>query len=104
MATQDNVARISSALQANWSLASPAKTAILWSATRVDTAAFLLMRSEVEKTLDGLSFEDFLTLTKRQWLLDYHGAVSPEYFNSHKEDFLNIVLTDFLVNLAWREP
>jgi hypothetical protein len=62
--------------------------------------AFLLMHGEVEKTLEGLSFEDFLTLTKQQWLLDYHGAVSPEYFNSHKIDFLNIVLTDFLLNLV----
>jgi hypothetical protein len=41
MSTQDNVAKISGALQANWSLAIPAKTAILWSTTRVDAATFL---------------------------------------------------------------
>jgi len=62
--------------------------------------AFLLMHGEVQHTHDGLSFEDFLSLTKKQWLLDYQGAVSHEYFNSHKIDFLNIVLTDFLVNLV----
>jgi hypothetical protein len=62
--------------------------------------AFVLVNDEVKKTLSSLSFEDFLSLTKQQWLLDYRGAVSSEYFNSHREEFLNIVLTDFLVNLV----
>lgn len=41
MSTQDNVALISATLETNWSLASPAKTDILWSTTRVDSAVFL---------------------------------------------------------------
>ena len=41
MSTPDNASVLSSALQANWPLSSPAVSAILWSTTRVDSALFL---------------------------------------------------------------
>lgn len=41
MSAHDNAYIISQALQANWSLSSPAKTDIFWATTRVDSATFL---------------------------------------------------------------
>lgn len=62
--------------------------------------AMLLVKGEVNAELEKLSFEDCLTLTKTQWDFDLQGAVPKEYFDAHKEDFLNIVLANFLMNLV----
>lgn len=62
--------------------------------------AMLLINDEVKTELEKLSFEDCLTLIKTQWDFDLQGAVPKEYFDAHKEDFLNIVLANFLMNLV----
>jgi hypothetical protein len=41
VSTPDNASVLSSALQANWQLSSPAAKDILWASTRVDAATFL---------------------------------------------------------------
>jgi hypothetical protein len=41
LSVHDNAAVLSSALQANWQLVSPALSDILWESTRVDSATFL---------------------------------------------------------------
>jgi hypothetical protein len=65
--------------------------------------AMLLVRQEVSKFIQTLSFEEFQVLVFIQWQLDMRGAVSEEYFNAHKEDFLNMVLANFLMNLVKTE-
>jgi hypothetical protein len=62
--------------------------------------AVLLVREEVETQLKTLSFDDFQTLVRKQWQFDMRGAVPLEYFNAHKEDFQNMVLANFLMNLV----
>jgi len=62
--------------------------------------ALLLARDEVKAQLERLTMEDFLRLTKAQWDFDMRGAFPKEYFTAHKQEFLNIVLTNFLTNLA----
>lgn len=60
----------------------------------------LLVSDEVLSELSKLTFEDFITLTELQWEMNMSGAVPPEYFDAHKRDFLNIVLANYLTNLA----
>ena len=62
--------------------------------------ALLLARDEVKAQLERLTMEDFLRLTKAQWDFDMKGAFPKEYFTAHKQEFLNIVLANFLTNLA----
>jgi hypothetical protein len=62
--------------------------------------ALLLAEDEVKAELERLSMEDFLTLTKAQWEFNMLGAFPKEYFMAHKQDFLNILLANFLTNLA----
>lgn len=62
--------------------------------------AMLLNKDRVEQELEKLSFEDFLRLTNNQWDFDLRGAVRAEYFEVHKKEFLDIVLANFLMNLA----
>jgi hypothetical protein len=62
--------------------------------------AFLLTEDELKQQREALAYEDFLSLVKAQWEFNMRGAVPEEYFNAHKEDFLNIVLANFLMNLA----
>jgi len=62
--------------------------------------ALLLAGDEVKAELERLSMEDFLRLTKAQWEFDMKGAFPKEYFTAHKQEFLNIVLANFLTNLA----
>lgn len=65
--------------------------------------AMLLVRKEVSAFFEALSFEEFQALVFIQWQFDIRGAVPEEYFNAHKEDFLNIVLANFLMNLVKTE-
>lgn len=60
----------------------------------------LRVGDEVKAELESLSFEDFLVHTLAQWELDLRGAVPKEYFDSHKEEFQNVVLASFLMNLV----
>jgi hypothetical protein len=62
--------------------------------------ALLLAEDEVKAELERLSMEDFLRLTKAQWEFDMRGAFPKEYFMIHKQEFLNILLANFLTNLA----
>ncbi|MGB8780549.1 MAG: hypothetical protein WCD81_07870 [Candidatus Bathyarchaeia archaeon] len=63
-------------------------------------ATMLLVKKEVDFWLKNLRFEEFQELVWDQWQFDMKGAVPEEYFNAHKEDFLNIVLANFLMNLV----
>ena len=62
--------------------------------------AMLLVKKEVDTWLETLSLAEFLPLVWDQWQFDMRGAVPEEYFNAHKEDFLNMVLANFLMNLV----
>lgn len=62
--------------------------------------SFLLVQDAVIKMQEGLSFDAALERISGQWQLDLRGAVSQEYFNAHKEEFLNMVLANFLMNLV----
>jgi len=62
-------------------------------------AAMLLVRKKLNIWLETLSFEEFQALVWDQWQFDTRGAVPREYFDAHKEDFLNMVLANFLMNL-----
>lgn len=62
--------------------------------------AMLLVVDEVRRARDSLSLEGFERLVWEQWQFDMKGAVPEEYFNAHKEDFLNMVLANFLMNLV----
>ena len=62
--------------------------------------AMLIVQDEVKAELRGLSLEVFENLVLSQWQFDMSGAVPMEYFNAHKEDFLNMVLANFLMNLV----
>jgi len=62
--------------------------------------ALLLAGDEVKAELERLSMEDFLRLTEAQWEFNMRGAFPKEYFDAHKQDFLNILLANFLTNLA----
>ncbi|MGA3192473.1 MAG: hypothetical protein ABSD73_08180 [Candidatus Bathyarchaeia archaeon] len=62
--------------------------------------AMLLVRKEVSKFLETLSLEEFLALVFAQWHFDLRGAIPEEHFSAHKEDFLNMVLANFLMNLV----
>jgi len=62
--------------------------------------AMLLVTDEVLRARALLSLEGFEKLVWEQWQFDMRGAVSEEYFNAHKEDFLNMVLANFLMNLV----
>jgi hypothetical protein len=65
--------------------------------------AMLLVRRELDIWLETLSREEFEALVFAQWQFDMRGAVTEEYFNAHKEDFLNIVLANFLMNLIKKD-
>jgi len=62
--------------------------------------ALLLAEDEVKAELERLSMEDFLTLTEAQWEFNMQDAFPKEYFMTHKRDLLNILLANFLTNLA----
>jgi len=62
--------------------------------------AMLLVSDEVRRSRDSLSLEGFERLVWEQWQFDMKGAVPEEYFNAHKEDFLNMVMANFLMNLV----
>lgn len=62
--------------------------------------AFLLTEDELKRQREALAYEDFFGLVKAQWEFNMRGAVPEEYFNAHKEDFLNMVLANFLMNLT----
>lgn len=62
--------------------------------------AMLLVRKELDDWLDALSLEEFQELVWMQWHFDLKGAIPEEYFNAHKEDFLNMVMANFLMNLV----
>lgn len=61
---------------------------------------FLLTEDELKRQKEALTYQDFFGLVKAQWEFNMGGAVPEEYFNAHKEDFLDIVLANFLMNLA----
>jgi hypothetical protein len=65
--------------------------------------AMLLVRKELGHRLETLSFEECRWLVFSQWHFDLRGAVSEEYFNAHREDFLNMVLANFLMNLIKKD-
>jgi hypothetical protein len=62
--------------------------------------AMLLVRKELSTWLEFLDLQAFEQLVLDQWQFDVRGAVSEEYFDAHKEDFLNMVLANFLMNLV----
>lgn len=62
--------------------------------------AIILVKRELAAGLNEFSFDHFLNLVQTQWQFDMRGAVPEEYFNAHKEDFLNMVLANFLMNLV----
>jgi hypothetical protein len=62
--------------------------------------ALILGKEEIRKLEVDLTYEEFLGLMKKQWEMNLRGAVPAEVFHAHKEDFVNQVLTDFLVNLV----
>jgi hypothetical protein len=62
--------------------------------------AFLLVTEETGKQLEALTYDDCLELCRVQWDFDLTGAFPPEYFEAHKPQFLDMVLANFLTNLA----
>lgn len=62
--------------------------------------AFLLATEETGKQLVTLTYGDCLELCRIQWDFNLEGAFPPEYFEAHKGEFLNMVLANFLSNLA----
>jgi hypothetical protein len=60
----------------------------------------LLVSNEVDHELAKLSFKDFLALVELQWETNMKEAVPREYFNEHKKEFLNMVLANYLTNIA----
>jgi hypothetical protein len=62
--------------------------------------AFLLAAEETQKQLVTLTYGDCLEFCRVQWDFNLEGAFPPEYFEAHKGEFLNMVLANFLSNLA----
>jgi len=62
--------------------------------------AFLLATEETQKQLGNLTYGDCLELCRVQWDFNLEGAFPAEYFEAHKGEFLNMVLANFLGNLA----
>jgi hypothetical protein len=62
--------------------------------------AFILAAEEKQKFMENLTYKNCFQLIERQWELDVKGVVPPEHFHAHKDLFCDMVLADFLVNLA----
>jgi hypothetical protein len=62
--------------------------------------AFILVSEEKQKFMESLTYKNCFEQLERQWELDVKGVVPPEHFQAHKDIFSDIVLADFLVNLA----
>jgi hypothetical protein len=61
---------------------------------------FLLVHDAVEEQQRTMRFEQFLKSEREQWELPMEGAFPREYFNAHKRDFQQILLTNHLYNLC----
>jgi hypothetical protein len=61
---------------------------------------FLLIQDELNIHKENMTYEDFFRLVKAQWDFDMTGAFPKEFFNAHKDVFQEIVLTNFLTNIA----
>jgi hypothetical protein len=63
---------------------------------------FLLIHDCVEEQQQGMLFQEFLASAKAQWDFNMHGSFPKEYFQAHKRDFQEIMLTNYLYNLCAR--
>jgi hypothetical protein len=62
--------------------------------------AFILASEEKQKFTDELTYKNCFQLLTKQWELELEDIVPPEHFQAHKNIFCDMVLADFLVNLA----
>jgi sulfatase maturation enzyme AslB (radical SAM superfamily) len=62
--------------------------------------ALILGSKEIQKIKENLTYKEFVDFMQRQWEMNLREAVPQAVFESHREDFVGQVLTDFLVNLV----
>jgi hypothetical protein len=61
---------------------------------------FLLIHDAVEEQQQSMLFEEFLASARAQWDFNMCGSFPKEYFDAHKRDFQEIMLTNSLYNLC----
>jgi hypothetical protein len=62
--------------------------------------ALLLAEDELKKAQESMTYEEFLKLVRDQWEFDVTGAFPKEFFDTHKNLFQKILLTNFLASIA----
>jgi hypothetical protein len=62
--------------------------------------AFILAAEEKQRFTEELTYKNCFKLLTQQWELQLEDVVPPEHFQAHKNLFSEMVLADFLVNLA----